>query len=87
MIYRVAAPWLAVLALSGCSPVLERLLERRSGSDSGYSSAPAGGDCRVSRGGCGYEGSYDKGEKDYAEDEAARLNQAEAERLRRATGR
>ncbi|HET8597641.1 MAG TPA: hypothetical protein VFM22_07770 [Castellaniella sp.] len=33
-------------------------------------------------GNCGYEGAYEPGEKDYAEEEAARLNRAQLSRLR-----
>ncbi|WP_419761609.1 hypothetical protein [Achromobacter pulmonis] len=40
----------------------------------------------MSRSSCIYEGKYEAGERDYAEDEAKRLNRAEMERLRRATG-
>lgn len=40
-------------------------------------------DCRRNRSSCMYEGSYEKGEREYAEEEARRLNQAEQGRLRR----
>ena len=43
-------------------------------------------ECRVSRSSCMYDGKYEAGERDYAEDEAKRLNRAEMERLRRAFG-
>ena len=36
---------------------------------------------------CRYEGSYEPGEREYAEDEARRLNQASLDRLRRQGGR
>ena len=35
---------------------------------------------------CIYEGRYESGERDYAEDAARRLNQAQLQRLRRAGG-
>ena len=40
-------------------------------------------ECRGRRSACLYEGSYEKGERDYAEEEAKRLNRAQAARLRR----
>lgn len=40
-------------------------------------------ECRLHRAGCIYEGSYESGERGYAEEEARRLNQASIERLRR----
>ncbi|VFR81950.1 hypothetical protein ISE1_3223 [plant metagenome] len=48
------------------------------GDDAGRSN-----DCRWNRSSCMYEGSYEKGEREYAEEEARRLNQAEQGRLRR----
>lgn len=39
--------------------------------------------CRWNRSSCMYEGAYDPGERDYAEEEAARLNRAELKRMRR----
>jgi hypothetical protein len=46
----------------------------------------SGSSCRSLLSRCGYEGSYDAGEKEYAEQEAKRLNAAELARLRRAFG-
>ena len=40
-------------------------------------------ECKANRKKCLYEGAYESGERDYAEDEARRLNLAEVERLRR----
>ncbi|MFA1682466.1 MULTISPECIES: hypothetical protein [Achromobacter] len=40
----------------------------------------------MSRSSCLYDGKYEAGERDYAEDEAKRLNRAELDRLRRAAG-
>ncbi|TSH96668.1 hypothetical protein FOZ76_08825 [Verticiella sediminum] len=42
-----------------------------------------GNDCSASRNSCMYEGSYEPGEREYAEREASRLNKAAARRLRR----
>ncbi|OZI26879.1 hypothetical protein CAL26_01725 [Bordetella genomosp. 9] len=42
--------------------------------------------CSSSRSKCLYKGSYEPGERDYAEQEAKRLNLAELERLKRAFG-
>ncbi|WP_086063011.1 hypothetical protein [Bordetella genomosp. 8] len=42
--------------------------------------------CASSRSKCLYKGSYEPGERDYAEQEAKRLNLAELERLRKAFG-
>lgn len=62
-------------ALSGCSGT------RHSSSSS--SGAPFAVDPSCSRSSsCMYNGHYDPGERDYAEQEAQRLNEAEYERLR-----
>lgn len=42
-----------------------------------------GGDCKWNRSSCLYEGAYEPGEANYAEQEARRLNQAESVRIRR----
>lgn len=39
--------------------------------------------CKGNRRACIYEGSYEPGERDYAEEEAKRLNRAQAARIRR----
>ena len=39
-------------------------------------------ECKSNRRACIYEGSYDRGERDYAEEEAKRLNQAQLRRIR-----
>ncbi len=41
-----------------------------------------GNECKI-RSKCMYEGSYEPGEREYAEEEAARLNKAASRRLRR----
>jgi len=38
--------------------------------------------CRWNRSSCMYEGPYEAGERDYAEEEAKRLNREQTERLR-----
>lgn len=53
---------------------------------SGPDSSRVSLECRVSRNSCLYNGKYEVGERDYAEEEAKRLNRAEMERLRRAFG-
>ncbi|AOB29717.1 hypothetical protein AKI39_01995 [Bordetella sp. H567] len=48
--------------------------------------AKVGDACASNRRKCIYEGSYESGERNYAEQEAKRLNMAELERLRRSFG-
>lgn len=40
-------------------------------------------ECKWNRSRCIYEGAYEPHERDYAEQEAARLNRAQAQRMRR----
>ncbi|MNY80106.1 hypothetical protein D3C86_2210130 [compost metagenome] len=49
--------------------------------------ARASSECKSNRSKCLHEGSYDVGERAYAEDEAKRLNLAESQRLRRLFGK
>ncbi|MFD4839885.1 hypothetical protein ACFWP0_20445 [Achromobacter sp. NPDC058515] len=44
------------------------------------------GECKWYRSSCLYEGAYESGEEDYAEEEAKRLNKASSDRLRRSSG-
>lgn len=44
-------------------------------------------ECKQNRRSCLYEGSYEPDERAYAEEEARRLNQAQARKFRRAIGR
>ncbi|AVJ28547.1 hypothetical protein [Achromobacter spanius] len=44
------------------------------------------GECGLLRSSCNYEGQYESGEEDYAEDEAKRLNKESTDRLRRSSG-
>jgi len=45
-----------------------------------------GNECAWYRSSCIYEGQYESGEEDYAEDEAKRLNKESTDRLRRSSG-
>lgn len=52
----------------------------------GCSSSPkpvAATQCQLSRSSCMYEGAYEPGEREFAEEEAARLNKAASRKLRR----
>ncbi len=42
--------------------------------------------CTVARSSCMYEGSYEPGEADYAEQEAAKLNKTQTSKLRQSSG-
>lgn len=48
--------------------------------ETSYAERPS--ECRWSRSSCMYNGKYESGERDYAEEEAARLNKASLARLR-----
>lgn len=52
----------------------------------GSGASDRAGECRWNRSSCMYEGRYEPGERDYAEEEAARLNRASSVRLRRSGG-
>lgn len=69
----------------GVSLFLVAVVAGCSSGGSGSKSA-AGDDCKWLRSRCLYEGSYDRGERDYAEQEAKRLNAAESQRLMRNWG-
>lgn len=71
------------LVLAGCSSSGPGLFSPRA-SGAGASGPVAGSEqCRVNPRSCIHKGQYESGERAYAEYEAARLNQAELERLRR----
>lgn len=73
-----------VALVSGCSLFGGDGPSSGPGSPTGSTGASSGGgDCRWNRSACIHEGSYDPGERGYAELEARRLNQAQLERLRR----
>lgn len=71
---RCSAALFFVLIASGCST---------SSSSSIHRDTLVGNQCRGNQRACNYSGHYDPGEREYAEKEAARLNRAEAARLRR----
>jgi hypothetical protein len=71
--------------VAGCSSVKPGAAAAEAGSSSSAASERVVSDnCKWLRSRCIYEGSYDAGERNYAEQEAKRLNTAELERLRRA---
>lgn len=77
---RGAAIVLSVAVLAGCAHGLHR------SSSAGH--APDRQDTRISsecrlQSTCNYNGQYEPGERDFAEQEARRLNQAQVQRLRR----
>ena len=66
----VVLPLLALV--SGCSSI-------------GLGTPELANECRWNRSSCMHEGSYEPGERDYAEQEAKDLNEAASKRLRRST--
>lgn len=80
-----AALWLAGL-LAGCTSGRQPTAPGASTSTGAAAAAErvVSDDCKWLRSRCIYEGSYDAGERNYAEQEAKRLNTAELDRLRRA---
>jgi hypothetical protein len=52
----------------------------------GLGDSGGSGECSWYRSSCLYEGAYEPGEEDYAEEEAKRLNKASADRLRNSSG-
>ncbi|KNE25063.1 MULTISPECIES: hypothetical protein [Achromobacter] len=66
--------------VAGCSSILPGSSEPASAA---ASERVVSDNCKFLRSRCIHEGSYDAGERDYAELEARRLNQAELQRLRR----
>lgn len=79
---RFVVPLFVVLAMAGCSS--SGPTDRSAVSNA---SPVRTDDCRWNRSSCIYEGSYEAGERDYAEEEARRLNQATIQRLRRGAWR
>ncbi|MFQ1064860.1 hypothetical protein [Bordetella trematum] len=75
---RCTAVLFATVVMAGCSTKAADVVS------SWFSSSPKN-DCVSNRKACLYEGAYEPGERQYAEDEARRLNQAELARLRRAS--
>ncbi|CAM3688824.1 Lipoprotein [Bordetella sputigena] len=88
LIRRVSAVLLFGL-LSACSSTKTSSVEAPARPTSPIAAAISGrvvDACASNRSKCKFEGSYEAGERDYAEQEAKRLNMAELERLRRAFG-
>ncbi len=70
MLSRCGVALFLVALVSGCSSV-------------GLGGSDRGDECKWNRSSCIYEGAYEPGERDYAEQEAKRLNRAQSQRLRR----
>lgn len=71
-----------VSSLNRCAALL--LLALVAGCGAGGGAADRGRDeCRWNRSNCMYEGAYEPGEREFAEDDAARLNKEALKRLRR----
>lgn len=84
---RYGVALLLTALVSGCSSVLPGSSSTDSSTRAAAASERVVSDnCKWLRSRCIYEGSYDAGERNYAEQEAKRLNTAELERLRRAFG-
>jgi major membrane immunogen (membrane-anchored lipoprotein) len=77
---RLAAAACLAALVAGCSSTDDAGGRRSLGKSS--SSSPDL-KCRLSRSSCLYNGQYEAGEKDYAEQAAKDLNEAEYERVRR----
>ncbi len=78
---------ISMLGRYGAALFLAALVAGCSSMGSGHSSGPGvsdrgGNECQRNRNSCLYEGSYEQGERNYAEQEAKRLNQASLEKLR-----
>ncbi len=80
-ISRCGAALFFVALVAGCSSSKPTTQEKASMSSA--TPARASNECKANRKQCLHEGSYDVGERAYAEDEAKRLNLAESQRLRR----
>ncbi|WP_409517481.1 hypothetical protein [Achromobacter sp.] len=84
-ISRCGAALFFVALVAGCSSSKPTPAEKASMMET--TPARASNECKANRKKCLHEGSYDVGERDYAEDEAKRLNLAESQRLRRLFGK
>lgn len=81
ILVRYAVTLLFTVFISGCS------ISSIKDSFTGYSNVDHENACTGNRSACIYKGSYEPGERDFAEQEARRLNQASLARLRRASVR
>ncbi len=85
---RVGAALSMLMLISSCSLIGLEAPETGSASSKSAVDAPArSNDCRWNRSSCIHEGAYEPKEKDYAEQEAKRLNRIALEKLRRSAGR
>jgi len=84
-ISRCGAALFFVALVAGCSSSKPTPAEKAGMMET--TPARASNECKANRKKCLHEGSYDVGERDYAEDEAKRLNLAESQRLRRLFGK
>ncbi|MFT0548043.1 hypothetical protein ACMHYO_17140 [Allopusillimonas ginsengisoli] len=78
MLSRCSVALLLVALMSGCSSGSSGVSHR-----GGEQASATSSECRWNRSKCMYEGAYEPGERDYAEAEARRLNQASSRSLRR----
>ncbi len=84
-ISRCGAALFFVALVAGCSSSKPTAEEKAS--MAATTPARSNDECKANRKKCLHEGFYDVGERDYAEDEAKRLNLAESQRLRRLFGK
>lgn len=73
ILLRQAAVLALVLFISGCVGPTPRH----------YRAASPTNECYRNQAACSYDGAYEPGEREYAEQEAKRLNQAQVQKLRR----
>lgn len=74
MFSRFGAGLFLMALVSGCSSI-------------GLGDSARSNECKWNRSSCMHEGSYEPGEREYAEQEAKHLNQAASARLRRSSGK
>jgi len=73
---------MSVRMLSRCGAVLLLVFLASGCSSSRHRDPVLGNQCKWNPRSCDYSGPYDPGEREYAEKEAKRLNEAETNRLR-----
>lgn len=78
MLNRGGVALLFVASVSGCS-----MFGTKDSEPSTVSGRVVTDECKWNRSSCIYEGSYEAGERDYAEEEAKRLNREASRRLSR----
>jgi len=78
---------MSIQMVGRCSVALCLLALAAGCSSGGAGSRSVFNKCTWSPSACDYEGPYDQDEDSYAEDEAKRLNEAEAAKMRRSSGR